>query len=63
MHQQHHLAIGQAAALDAGEVADSHIDRHLHAGHRTTQHHALAMQFDLPNPAISAIIMRVEADR
>ncbi|GGI24770.1 hypothetical protein GCM10010987_31050 [Bradyrhizobium guangdongense] len=63
MDQHEGLRLVGAAQRDAGEVADAHVDRHLHAADGTAQHDAFAMKLDLPRVAVGARIMRIEADR
>src|SRR5690349_12660148 len=52
-----------AAQRNAHEIADAHVDRHLHAADGTAQHDAFAMKLDLPDMSVGARIMRIEADR
>ena len=63
MHQHQHLRIIETAQCDAEEIADANIDGHLHALDGTAQHDAFAVNFDLPNAAIGADVLRVEALR
>ena len=48
---------------NAEEIADAQVQRHAHALHGTAHHHALAIDFDVPDAAICAAIARLKADR
>jgi hypothetical protein len=63
MLQNEHLAVIEPAQRDAHEIADAHIDRHAHAADGTVQDDAFAMQFDAPDAAVGAGIMRFETKR
>ena len=62
MDQNQHLGVVDPAQCDAEEIANPDVDRHPHAADGTTQNHAFAMQFDMPDTAVRAGIVRVEAD-
>ena len=63
MHEHEALRLVIAAQGDAGEVADADVDRHLHAADGTAQHDTFAMKLDLPDIAVGARIVRIEANR
>ena len=63
MREHQHLGVVDATHGDAQEVADADVDRHPHAAQRPVQHDALAVQFNVPDAAIGALIVRVEANR
>ena len=63
MHEDERLRLVVAAQRDAEKVADADVDRHLHAADGTAQHDTFAMKFDLPDAAVGARIVRIEADR
>ena len=63
MDEDEGLRLVVAAQRDASEVADAHVDCHLHAADGTAQHDAFAMKLDLPCVSVGARIMCIEADR
>lgn len=60
--QNERSPVGGVAHRDAGEFADAHADRHLHAMDGAMQRHAFAMKFDLPDAAVGAAVARGETD-
>ncbi len=62
MREHEHLPVLDAAQRYTKKIADAKLQRHVHAANGTTQHHALAMQFDLPHEAVGTGIMRLETD-
>jgi hypothetical protein len=62
MHQHQHARVVGLAHGDAEKIADANIDRHPHAAHGTPQDDLFARQFDVPDAAIGAYVVRFEAD-
>lgn len=62
MHQHQHSGVVGLADGDAEKIADADIDSHLHAAHGAPQHDVFARQFDVPDAAVGAHVMRFEAD-
>jgi len=60
--QNERSPVGGVAHGHAGEFADAHADRHLHATDGAMQRHAFAMKFDLPDAAVGAAVARGETD-
>ncbi len=63
MLQNEHLSVIEPAQRDAHEIADAHIDRHAHATDGPMLDDTLAMQFDTPDAAVGAVVMRFETKR
>lgn len=63
MHEHKHRCVIGFPNADAEKIADADIDRHPHALHGTAQDDPFAMKFDVADAAVSAHIMRFEADR
>jgi hypothetical protein len=62
MNQEQHLGVVDPAQRDAKEITNPHIDSHLHAADGAAQNDAFAMKFDMPDAAVRAGVVRVEAD-
>jgi len=63
VHQQNHLCIFRVATRDAQKVSDANVDRHGNAVDGTTDHHALAREFDVPYAIVGAAIAGIVASR
>ena len=63
VHQHQHPRVVGLADGDAEKIADADVDRHLHAANGAAQDDVFAMQFDVPDVAVGARVVRVEADR